>query len=183
VTKQDKLRLALLYTLRYERNSNQKTALVRSMLQDQGVGPDDVRLMDAVLEYGGAACRESDLYGDRSFLAAMSKNVKQGLQGVSNVYAQHTPLLVNTLEQLFKGKLKNSQFPCTSGDASKERPTDVIVFILGGCTYEEELRVAAMNEKGDVNVLLGGSCVQNSKLFLEELSQTFGSGTSAFDLR
>ena len=141
-----------------------------------------VRLIDAILEYGGAACRESDLYGDRSFLGAVAKNVKQGLQGVSNVYAQHTPLLVNTLEQLFKGKLKDSQFPCTSG-THREKPSDVIVFILGGCTYEEELRVAAMNEKGDVNVLLGGSCLQNSQLFLDELNNTFGSGTNAFDLR
>ncbi len=33
------------------------------------------------------------------------------MQGVENVYTQHTPLLLNTLEALVKGRLKDGDFP------------------------------------------------------------------------
>jgi hypothetical protein len=35
----------------------------------------------------------------------------QGLSGVENVYTQHSPLIKDTLEELIKGKLKESSFP------------------------------------------------------------------------
>jgi hypothetical protein len=156
------------------------------MLLDNGVTQDDVQLIDAILEYAGAGSRTLDLYGEAGYLSGMMKNVRQGLQGIENVYTQHKPLLVNTLESLFKGKLKDSSFPCMSGN-SKERPRDVIVIVIGGCTFEEEFAVAGLNEKGvagaEVNVLIGGSCVQNSSSFLAELGRTFGNTSESFDLR
>jgi hypothetical protein len=33
------------------------------------------------------------------------------MQGVQNVYTQHEPLLLETLDQLVKGKLKDQDFP------------------------------------------------------------------------
>ena len=33
------------------------------------------------------------------------------MQGVENVYTQHTPLLVHTLEALVKGRLKDADYP------------------------------------------------------------------------
>ena len=33
-------------------------------------------------------------------------------QGVENVYTQHTPLLVHTLEALMRGRLKEGDYPC-----------------------------------------------------------------------
>ena len=33
------------------------------------------------------------------------------MQGVENVYTQHTPLLLTTLEALVKGRLKDGDFP------------------------------------------------------------------------
>ena len=35
-----------------------------------------------------------------------------GLQGVENVYTQHTPLLLHTLEALVRGRLKEGDYPC-----------------------------------------------------------------------
>lgn len=34
-----------------------------------------------------------------------------GVQGVENVYTQHTPLLVHTLEALVRGRLKDADYP------------------------------------------------------------------------
>ena len=66
------------------------------------------------------------------------------------MYTQHTPLLVNTLESLLKGRLKESDYPsmppgfnATSGPAKP--PRLVIVFVMGGTTYEEAKAVADLN--------------------------------------
>lgn len=51
----------------------------------------------------------------------------------------------------------------------------VIVFMVGGVTYEEACKVAELNASlSSGNVLLGGSFIHNSTSFLEELNFSFG---------
>lgn len=42
-------------------------------------------------------------------------------QGVENVYTQHQPLLHDTLDQLIKGRLKDSQFPYLGPNSLRDR--------------------------------------------------------------
>lgn len=54
------------------------------------------------------------------------------------------------------------------------RVQDVIVFMVGGVTYEESLAVHLLNQSttsGGVRIVLGGTTVHNSQSFLEEVSQ------------
>lgn len=72
------------------------------------------------------------------------------MQGVENVYTQHTPLLVGTLESLLKSRLKEAEYPSISpplnGTSGPTKPPRlVIVFIVGGTTYEEAKAVADLN--------------------------------------
>lgn len=49
---------------------------------------------------------------------------------------------------------------------------DVIVFVVGGVTYEESLTVHQLNRSsnmGGARVVLGGSTVHNTESFLEEV--------------
>ncbi|KAG8253739.1 vacuolar protein sorting-associated protein 45 [Homalodisca vitripennis] len=59
---------------------------------------------------------------------------------------------------------------------------DVIVFIVGGVTYEESLSVYQLNRSsttGGVRIVLGGSTVHNTESFLEEVrAATHGLPTS-----
>jgi vacuolar protein sorting-associated protein 45 len=53
------------------------------------------------------------------------------------------------------------------------RVEDIIVFIIGGVTYEESLCVHQLNRStshGGIRIVLGGTTVHNSKSFLEEVS-------------
>ena len=53
------------------------------------------------------------------------------------------------------------------------RPQDVIVFIVGGVTYEESKLIAHLNQTWQgTRFLLGGTAVHNSHSFLRELSET-----------
>ena len=115
---------------------------------------------------------------------------------MENVYTQHSPRLEGTLTDLIKGKLRDSLYPFleesvsggstvgggsgggggiggSSGSISRDKPQDVIVFVVGGATYEEAKMVAQVNASSPgVRVVLGGTTVHNSRSFLEEVEDT-----------
>lgn len=57
------------------------------------------------------------------------------------------------------------------------RPSEIIVYIIGGITYEESYHVQLMN-KQNARILLGGSHVHNFSTFIDEVLQR-GSKLSA----
>ena len=79
----DKLRLGLLYVLRYETQVD-VSALKRELV-DGGVPAAKVELVDALLKHGGKMKRAPGLYGDGSFMSRMAKNLQTGIAGVENV--------------------------------------------------------------------------------------------------
>ena len=171
----DKVRLALLYVLRYE--SYDETSQIKAKLVEAGVSREKAAFLDAILAYAGESRRSAGLYstGDGSLLSKFTKAVTTSVSGVENVYTQHVPVLGNIMES-FKGKLKDTQFPLVSG-ASNGRPNEMIVFMVGGTTYEEAARVAEFNAQNpSLKVILGGSCIHNSASFLDELDASFGLG-------
>jgi vacuolar protein sorting-associated protein 45 len=53
------------------------------------------------------------------------------------------------------------------------RPTDVIVFMVGGITFEEAATVAEFNKtNSNIRIILGGTHIHNTKSFLSDLSTT-----------
>lgn len=52
------------------------------------------------------------------------------------------------------------------------RPQDIIVFMIGGTTYEESLTVHNLNKQNPgIKIILGGTTIHNSASFLEEIQQ------------
>lgn len=133
-------------------------------------------MVHAVVEYGGKRIRGSDLITPTDAVS-ITKQFFKGLKGVENVYTQHQPLLHDTLDQLIKGRLKDSQFPYLGPSSLRDRPQDIIVFIIGGATYEEALTVYNLNRTmPGVRIVLGGTHIHNTKSFLEEVMLSVGSG-------
>lgn len=161
VTQSDKLRLVMLYSLRYEGINDKGLPLMKEALFKAGLGSDGIHLITSVKEYAGVAKRSSDVFSNRSFFAKASNTVRRGIGGVDNVYTQHEPLVIETLENLFKSKLKNIEFPLVrpeeSGyggnsltanidDSTTIAPSrDVIIVMAGGATYEEAKCISALN--------------------------------------
>src|SRR5262245_11909415 len=79
------------------------------------------------------------------------------VQGVENVYTQHVPYMAKILDQLAKGRLRDSEFPTIPANPKARtalvstngtiipRMREVVVFIVGGATYEEARYVAQWN--------------------------------------
>lgn len=174
----DKLRLGLLYALRYETQAD--IPRLKERMIENGVPPSQTKLLDKIVRYAGQANRPTGLYGERTgFFGRIKKNIAVGLAGVENVYTQHVPLLTKVLESLLKTGLNEMHYPILepeqykgdAGSTNARPPVNVIVWILGGATYEESTHVANLNKSmPGVSVILGGSCVHNSSSFLRELA-------------
>lgn len=76
-----------------------------------------------------------------------------------------------TLEEVFKGRDLDPMYPTISSELSFRRPPlEVVVFIIGGATYEEALAVHQYNNAGH-RVILGGTTIHNSDTFVNEIIQ------------
>ncbi|KAK0188075.1 Sec1-like protein [Armillaria mellea] len=170
----NKLRLVILYALRYQKTQTANIASLISLLLANGISREEARLVYVFLNIAGSDQRQDDLFSTESLLAK-GRSALKGLKGVENVYTQHTPHLSETLENVFKGRLKEISYPFVDNagpNASLQRPQDVIIFFIGGTTYEEARTVTLLNQQsstssGGIRLLLGGTCVHNSSTYLE----------------
>jgi len=175
----DLLRIVILFALRYETHKDMKTKLVEfiASLKNRSVPDSEIRAIDMVLRYGGVNSRRTEsLFDfskgdivDRIKLAISDKGM--GLSEVSNVYTQHKPLFHKMIEQLIVGKLSQDNYPFQFGTTYPEKPQQILIFILGGITFEDACYIAERNnrEMGNLKILLGGTSIHNSHSFLRGL--------------
>lgn len=167
----DAAKLVMLYALRYQTHNNNDLHGLIDMLKKRGVPERLMRNIVNVLEYAGSHARQSDLFNVEDAVKVTKRFIK-GLSGVDNVYTQHKPLLHETLEDLVKNRLKDHLYPYIGNNTSYGRPQDIIVFMVGGTTYEESLIVHTFNKNYPTfNILLGGTTIHNSSSFLDEVEQ------------
>jgi len=176
----NKLRLTAIYALRYSKTPSNAIPVLLDLLSVAGnVSRHRVNLINKLLTYHnslqpisttGGAGGIPDLFQPSSFFSGARDRFK-GLKGVENVYTQHSPRLELTLQDLIKGRLKDTAYPFVEGGgATKDKPQDVIVFMIGGATYEEAKMVAQVNASSPgVRVVLGATTVHNSESFLGEV--------------
>lgn len=165
----DCVRLVMLYVLHYEKHANNDISGLIDLLKKRGVSDKYIKLVYNILEYSGINARQNNLF-DRESVAKITKKLFKGLSGVDNIYTQHTPLLNETLEDLIKGKLSPQTFPYLGNMIISRRPQDIIVFMIGGTTYEESLTVYNLNKQNPgTKIVLGGTTIHNFESFIEEI--------------
>ena len=97
------------------------------------------------------------LFDDNS--TPFSTNFFKGLKGVENVYTQHIPLITKEfLPDFVRGK-KREDFHYEKPPI--DVPAKVILFFVGGITYEETRAVAMFNRDNGTNVVIGGTSILN----------------------
>ncbi|KAM5452079.1 vacuolar protein sorting-associated protein 45 [Microsporum audouinii] len=182
VTVENKLRLVALYAIRYEKQPSNTLPVLLDLLTAAGnVPPHKINIIPKLLAYYHSlqappvAGGFSDLFESASFLTGARDRFK-GLKGVENVYTQHSPRLEVTLQNLIKGRLKEPQYPFLEGGGhTRDKPQDIIIFMVGGVTYEEAKMVAQVNASSPgIRVVLGGTCIHNSTTFLDEVEDAVG---------
>lgn len=170
----DRLRLVMLYALRYEKES---PIQLEQLVHKLASRPTRYKsgLVHFLLKQAGVDKRTGDLFGNRDFFNR-ARNMARGLKGVENVYTQHQPLLYNTIESIVKGRLRDIDYPFIGNHYQQVRPQEVVIFIVGGTTYEEARTVALQNAANTgTRIILGGSVVLNSKRFMKDLEEALRS--------
>ena len=86
-----------------------------------------------------------------------------------------------------QGKLTTQRFPTLQPFDFREKPENLIVFMVGGATYAEARELSQTYNNGADRVIMGGTFVHNSRSFLAEVSQTSqmrnGAGMSALEIQ
>ncbi|KAK4273931.1 hypothetical protein QN277_017231 [Acacia crassicarpa] len=170
ISDEDRLRSVMLYALRYEKDSPVQLMQLFNKLASRSAKykPGIVQFL---LKQAGVDKRTADLYGSRDLLN-IARNMARGLKGVENVYTQHQPLLFQTMESIVKGRLRDVDYPIVGNHFQQGRPQEVIIFIVGGTTYEESRCVAIQNSNNTgIRFILCGTTVLNSKGFLRDLEE------------
>lgn len=91
------------------------------------------------------------------------------------MFMQHEPVLSNILKTIATSRLREATFPLAAAPSSQTsvKPSEVIVFIVGGATFSEATKVAQFNrDNPSMRVVLGGSCIHSSRSFVNELKTT-----------
>ncbi|KAK1323918.1 hypothetical protein QJS10_CPA02g00599 [Acorus calamus] len=175
----DRLRLVMLYALRYEKESSVQLMQLFNKLSSLSAKYKpgvmiivfffflmEKQLVQFLLKQAGVDKRTGDLFGNRDLLN-IARNMARGLKGVENVYTQHQPLLFQTMESITKGRLRDLDYPFVGNHFQQGRPQEVVIFIIGGTTYEEARVVTLQNATNSgTRFILGGSVVLNSKRFV-----------------
>ncbi|KAA8490664.1 Vacuolar protein sorting-associated protein 45 [Porphyridium purpureum] len=112
----DKVRVVLLFALRYEQSPTCNLSELKIALQRAAAGSasEDVAFVDLVSgirRYAGAAKRHGDVFSNRSFLAKAATSMRRGIHGIENIYTQHEPLLAQTLDDLLRARLSYETYP------------------------------------------------------------------------
>lgn len=178
----NKVRLVALYAIRYTKTSNNALPLLLDLLTTSSSIPSHrINLIPKLLTYhhslqpapvtSSTAAGFTDLFDSPSSFFSATRDRFRPLKGVENVYTQHSPRLETTLQNLIKGRLRELQYPFLEGGGhTRDKPQDIIVFMVGGTTYEEAKMVAQVNASSPgVRVVLAGTGVHNSETFWEEV--------------
>ncbi|XP_071449589.1 vacuolar protein sorting-associated protein 45 [Hetaerina americana] len=172
VRDKDAARLVMLYALKYNKHSNEDIRGLIGLLKKKGVPDSLYKAVALVVNYAMQHTRPSEVSMTQESVAKTTKSIKnmiKGLKGVDNVFTQHSPILKETLDDLLKGRLREDVYPYLGNIQMTRRPQDVIVFVVGGVTYEESLSIHQLNSLGGANVVLGGTTIHNFDSFMEEV--------------
>lgn len=172
----NKLRLVAIYALRYASHSSNSTPALLDLLSVAGgLSRHRINLIPKLLTYASslqAQNQTADLFQPSGIFDSARARFNRGLRGVENVYTQHSPKLETTLQDLIKGRLSTASYPFLEGQ-TRDKPQDIVVFIVGGTTYEEAKMVAQVNASSPgVRVVLGGTGVVNSGMFWDEVEES-----------
>ena len=147
VTNQNALRLALLYAIHYETSNLDE---LKSALSSRS--PQLSATVDAFIDFAGRKlARQSTIFPTKLFSKA--KNL---IGFDENKFDLYTPSLSSVLQKLEKRQLDVESFPFAREMTSE--PKKVIVFIVGGATYEEA-RIA--RDFTAIDLIIGGTTIHN----------------------
>lgn len=166
----DALRLVSIYTICKPEKSGLND-LLKLLKTRPDITADDIEFIGQLREFN-LSKPQNPL--DETILEVTRMLVKN-VKGVENVLTQFKPRLSKILDDLRRGnKLRESDFAFCGERYKEEPPRKIIVFFVGGATYEEGLIADHHNRSqtgSNVQIIVGGTCIHNFRSFKDEVTQ------------
>lgn len=183
-----KLKLACIYSLRHGENANKVNEIIQ-VLQQQPLFPvEDINFFHKFrknFSTDQAAQDAQSHYRDKDdLLSELAKkfNSKMGSKSntdTNNVYMQHIPEISTLLTDFSKNKvpkeklktIRASGSSANSSLPSSAPPQDIVLFVVGGVTFEEARFVHQFNEtmKNKMRVILGSTSVISTSDYINSI--------------
>ncbi|QLL32865.1 hypothetical protein HG536_0D03870 [Torulaspora globosa] len=189
-----KLKLACIYSLKHGENSERMDGVVQTLSQQ--LPAEEINLFhkfrtifhaDQTKGEGQGHLRDKD-----DLLSELAKkfNSRMGSGNnteAENVYMQHVPEISTLLTDISKNKVSRDRLKTMSSSKAAESspklssptspaapPQDIVIFVVGGVTYEEARFVHQFNEtmKNKTRVVLGGTSVLSTSDFMQSIRNT-----------
>lgn len=181
-----KLKILALYAIKYESFKGNQIAKLLRRLKKERFPEEKLQFVSSLLKYAASSKRlpeEEDSVFSRVANSTLINGLNFGSHGEpSNVYMQHIPRLQNVLMRLAKGRLGTAHYPFAGAASNEVTPTgekvppqEIVIFMVGGVTYEEARLVAELNKgNSGLRVVIGGTHIPNSEGFVENLQDVGG---------
>lgn len=156
----DCIRLAMVFILHF----NQYLDQIDAALAERFVTESRRSLLHKASEL---SAKVQYLFGDKSRISQIIKSVKSFKQVNEDQYDLFKPLVSSIIKKISEMTLKEDYYPYVQKNSMcSVKPAKVIVFVVGGVTYEEA-RICHLLSTKDFEVIVGGTDVINAKQYIE----------------
>ncbi|XP_074596287.1 vacuolar protein sorting 45 [Brevipalpus obovatus] len=168
----DRLRLVMLYALRFGKHSSSELQEFKRILRQKGISDEQLKSIQNLVNFYESMNQNQTADLLATVNEVFKKKIIKGLKGVENIYTQHEPPLAELIRDISKGRLKYSSYPSLTEEIQSqniEKPNDIIIFQIGGTTYEEASHIDMLNRSlPGIRIILGSTCIHNFASFLDE---------------
>uniref|UniRef100_A0A8C9LPI4 Vacuolar protein sorting-associated protein 45 n=1 Tax=Piliocolobus tephrosceles TaxID=591936 RepID=A0A8C9LPI4_9PRIM len=172
-TNYDVLRVSLLFCLKYE--DKELIKIIKNELIKRNINQKQIILIDALLLYSNVQIRNNKLFKEQSLLNYAKSTISRTIIGTPNVLTLHKSYIYFLLEDLIKSKLNNEIYTTTNllniEPNMNKTINSIIIFFIGGATYEEYKDIQQLSKKYNIQFLLGSTQIHNSQSFLADVLQ------------
>lgn len=169
----DAIRLVSLYTVCRPDRSSQLSELMKLLRTRKDITPEEVKFIEQLRQF--TLTKPQNPLDET--VQQVTRMIVQGVKGVENVLTQYKPNLAKIIDDLRRGnKLRESDFAFCGERYRDEAPKKIVVFFVGGMTFDEALIADQYNRSSSsgLQVVVGGTIVHNFKTFMKEVKACCG---------
>lgn len=174
-----KMKIACIYVLRHVSMKNRVQEVENTLRKV--CDPTQVSLYYKFKQIFGSDLAKHTTQQENDLISGLTKKFnKLGNSAAGNVYMQHLPDLTNILSEIDKNKFPQDKAKLLDKniDSKFYIPQDIIIFVIGGLTFEEARAVNQFNEKsklsnGNCRVIIGGTSIVNTEQFLTDVASIY----------
>ncbi|KAF0992998.1 hypothetical protein HZS_6712, partial [Henneguya salminicola] len=163
VTTHDATRLTLIYLICQPKIKTKDKKSIFEALKNKGIDQDQTKAIEYIYAYCFNDQSSFKFVGNENTAFSATKRYFRNILQVEESESQHKPIIEQVVSNIIKLNTLNPIYPLINDQNEKNFIyTNIIIFIVGGFTYEESVYIHEKTKSSQYKILLGGTTVHNS---------------------